>query len=682
MEESDKQIESTENKVNEGKDKNEPINSNSVEDKQVNTIKTPSIDLDTSNLFYCINGVLPNNDVNIDLIYGPPKIDDENAYIDVTEPDRIIPINEITTKKRKFVDDAGWNKYGYELYEEADYEQAKTLPHNQRYDNTSLISPLFFVTSTKRQKEKKEKREKAVFDSSLNKPSEDLLTQLPPWSPEEKEILNEAIQTFGHNWRLVSEYMQSKNVSQRYMYECFDKGHLIDENEVSNLNTAEQRKNMKELKKLMKISEKKRQARHFEVFDRMKELLKKRENKPARTQSKRPSLQAHETHLQSQTKAGVDIKQLLNPIELSDFKYKMDTEAKNQLEYRQSLAFNSRLPLMRTMQQQHPFPASMHFPQNVRPRPPLSAAQAMLHQQSTLVQAQQQQAAALHKVQQSQHQGIPLQHRIRPPQVGVAGNMPSMRMPMNSGAAMFNPELKNLLQANQAAAAANGGIGINMNNVKNINQLGLNIMQAQRLSLNGANGQISYPNIQAAQLQALNGKGLNSAQLQASLAHQQQINNSNIARQVQFQMIQNQRKIQNQNNNAASLHSGQSAAALHAINNVHNAKFQAEQVRNRGQMVANSPELLAMQNAMRQQLLQAQMSANSANLQHNMVANQQAQQALHHGSPQLSQGSPGITSPLQQTGNLSNQNTHRLMNVINNNSPLMSPQHSANSNIK
>jgi len=333
---------------------------------------------------------------------------------------------------------------------------------------------------------------------------------------------------------------------------------------------------------------------------------------------------------------------------------------------------------MRTMQQQHPFPASMHFPQNVRPRPPLNAAQAMLHQQSTLVQAQQQQAA-LHKVQQSQHQGIPLQHRIRPPQVGVAGNMPSMRMPMNSGAAMFNPELKNLLQANQAAA--NGGIGINMNNVKNINQLGLNIMQAQRLSLNGANGQISYP-IQAAQLQALNGKGLNSAQLQASIAHQQQINNSNIARQVQFQMIQNQRKIQNQNNNTTSLHSGQSAAALHAINNVHNAKFQAEQVRNRGQMMANSPELLAMQNAMRQQLLQAQMSANSVNLQHNMVANQQTQQGLHHGSPQLSQGSPGITSPLQQTANLSNQNTHRLMNVINNNSPLMSPQHSTNSNIK
>jgi len=332
VEENSKQIENTANKLNEEKDKNESTNNNLIiEEKQVNTTKTPSIELDSSNLFYCINGILPNNDVNIDLIYGPPKIDDENAYIDVTEPDRIIPINGIITKKRKFVDDAGWNKYGYELYDEADYEQAKTLPHSQRYDNTSLISPLFFVTSTKRQKEKKEKREKAVFDPTLHKPSEELLTQLPPWSPEEKEILNEAIQTFGHNWRLVSEYMQSKNVGQRYMYECFDKGHLIDENEVNNLNAAEQRKNMKELKKLMKISEKKRQARHFEVFDRMKELLKKKENKPIRTQSKRPSLQAHETHLQSQTKAGVDIKQLLNPIELSDFKYKMDTEAKKSI---------------------------------------------------------------------------------------------------------------------------------------------------------------------------------------------------------------------------------------------------------------------------------------------------------------------------------------------------------------
>jgi len=88
------------------------------------------------------------------------------------------------------------------------------------------------------------------------------------------------------------------------------------------------------------------------------------------------------------------------------------------------------------------------------------------------------------------------------------------------------------------------------------------------------------------------------------------------------------------------------------------------------------------QNAMRKQLLQAQMTAaNSSNLQHNIVTNQQTQ-AIHHGSPQLSQGSPGITSPLQQTTNISNQNTHRLMNVINNNSPLMSPQHSANTNVK
>jgi len=103
--------------------------------------------------------------------------------------------------------------------------------------------------------------------------------------------------------------------------------------------------------------------------------------------------------------------------------------------------------------------------------------------------------------------------------------------------------------------------------------------------------------------------------------------------------------------------------------------------------MTNSPEILAMlerqnQNAMRQQILQAQMSANSAGLQHNIVTGQQTQQALHHGTTQLSQGSPGITSPLQQTGNISTQNTHRLMNVINNNSPLMSPQHSANTNLK
>jgi hypothetical protein len=412
-------------------------------------------------------------------------------------------------------------------------------------------------------------------------------------------------------------------------------------------------------------------------------LLKKKENmKPVHTPSKRPSLQAHETHLQSQNKAGVDINHLSNPLQLSSLKYKMDTEAKNQLEMQRQSLYNSRL---RSIQQQQ-FNNSMHFQQNVRPRPPLNAAQTMsMHQQNSFAAQQQAAAAAaMHKVQQAHHQGLPLQHRIRPPQVGGADNIPPVRMPMNSNA-MFNPELKSLLQANQAAANANGNIGINMNNVKNINQLGLNIMQAQRLSLNGANGQIPYPNLQ---LQALNGKGMNNAQIQASLMHQQQLNNSNIARQVQFQIMQNQRKMQNQTNGTAPLHSGQSAAALHAINNVHNAKFQAEQVRNRGQqIVANSPELLAMierqnQNAMRKQLLQAQMTAaNSSNLQHNIVTNQQTQ-AIHHGSPQLSQGSPGITSPLQQTTNISNQNTHRLMNVINNNSPLMSPQHSANTNVK
>jgi len=163
-----------------------------------------------------------------------------------------------------------------------------------------------------------------------------------------------------------------------------------------------------------------------------------------------------------------------------------------------------KLPLMRSMQQQHPFPASMHFPQNVRPRPPLNAQAMSLHQQSTIVQQQQAAAAAaaaMHKAQQAQHQGLPLQqHRVRPPQVG-ANNIASMRMPMNSNG-MLNPEIKNLLQANQAAAA-NGGIGINMNNVKGINHLGLNIMQNPRLSMNGVNGQIPYPNIPAAQLQGI-----------------------------------------------------------------------------------------------------------------------------------------------------------------------------------
>lgn len=66
------------------------------------------------------------------------------------------------------------------------------------------------------------------------------------------------------------------------------------------------------------------------------------------------------------------------------------------------------------------------------------------------------------------------------------------------------------------------------------------------------------------------------------MAHQQF--NPNIARQVQIQMMQHQRKFQNQNNNS-NIHAGQSAAAMHAINNVHNAKFQNEQMRNRGQMV-------------------------------------------------------------------------------------------------
>lgn len=63
--------------------------------------------------------------------------------------------------------------------------------------------------------------------------------------------------------------------------------------------------------------------------------------------SSRPSLQAHETHLQSQTKAGVNANQLYNPNQLSELKYKIDTEAKNQLEFQrqQQLAFNSRVSL-------------------------------------------------------------------------------------------------------------------------------------------------------------------------------------------------------------------------------------------------------------------------------------------------------------------------------------------------
>jgi len=72
--------------------------------------------------------------------------------------------------------------------------------------------------------------------------------------------------------------MKSKNINGRLIYECFEKGRLIDENEVGNINTSEQKKNMKELKKLLKISEKKRQAKFFNSFERMKELLKKKEN--------------------------------------------------------------------------------------------------------------------------------------------------------------------------------------------------------------------------------------------------------------------------------------------------------------------------------------------------------------------------------------------------------------------
>lgn len=139
---------------------------------------------------------------------------------------------------------------------------------------------IFYLSHAKKQKEKKEKREKAVFDPTLNKPDQEQINNLTPWSAEETEILNEAIQLYGHNWRLVAEYVQAKNINgtHRYMWECFEKGHLIDENEGNSINTAEQRKSVKEMKKLIKISEKKRQARHFEIFDRMRKLLKKKES--------------------------------------------------------------------------------------------------------------------------------------------------------------------------------------------------------------------------------------------------------------------------------------------------------------------------------------------------------------------------------------------------------------------
>lgn len=58
-------------------------------------------------------------------------------------------------------------------------------------------------------------------------------------------------------------------------------------------------------------------------------------------------MKSHETHLQSQTKAGIDIKQPpLNPTQLGALKYRHECEiAKSQMEYQrqQSLSFNNRV---------------------------------------------------------------------------------------------------------------------------------------------------------------------------------------------------------------------------------------------------------------------------------------------------------------------------------------------------
>ncbi|KAJ3343714.1 hypothetical protein HDU93_006626 [Gonapodya sp. JEL0774] len=184
------------------------------------------------------------------------------------------------------------------------------------------------------------------------------------WTPEEEEWLVSLAKTYHCNWSLVSELLFSQRLAHvfRSPWDCHDKYVQLEGPQASGAtpqNAADTSANgvvdvRRRDKKAKGADGLKKRERLLKAFEAIRRTVstKKRDPKPTGQQNRRVNLTAHETHLQSQMGAGIDVNvPPLDPLAMSALKAQQDAKVRQQQEAQrmaaaQQQAMNRAAPLI------------------------------------------------------------------------------------------------------------------------------------------------------------------------------------------------------------------------------------------------------------------------------------------------------------------------------------------------
>ncbi|KAI8977108.1 hypothetical protein BDF20DRAFT_913480 [Mycotypha africana] len=263
-----------------------------------NTIKnldpyTPIITLPMEDLGdFSANALFPDL-----LNYEPPNPDFNDPYFNELEFSQITPISRLSLENIKLkVPERYSRKRDVQgnpiLIRESITDNIKTLPKLERYNTTSLVSPLFAS---------RKQRDLPAQQPTAPKTPKDAQPSSVPWSEEDDLCLIPLIAEFSFNWDLICDAFNSARYPmtgyKRTAWECHERWRRKNlTNLFGQVNNAYTSKLIKELNRRpmsMGFDSAQKRQRQFGIFEAMKKTAKKREE--AETHSSTSSAPPHQT---------------------------------------------------------------------------------------------------------------------------------------------------------------------------------------------------------------------------------------------------------------------------------------------------------------------------------------------------------------------------------------------------
>ncbi|KXS21899.1 hypothetical protein M427DRAFT_281361 [Gonapodya prolifera JEL478] len=275
---------------------------------------------------------------------APPNPDDLTPRQEPVDT-AVVPVARFMTRKTRYVD-MKWDRSGKEAKSFKE-QPVRALQGELKYDSSVHGGQLFAPI-----RKGKDDRDKRFNEPQMYKPqhstnsSASLSLSMAPWTPEEEEWLVNLAKTYHFNWSLISELLYSQRLAHVYRspWDCHDKFVQLEGGQSAppptpnggdpSANAAlDARRRDKKLRGADGIKKRERLMKTFDAI-RKTASMKKRDLKPnIGQQPRRVNLTAHETHLQSQTMAGIDVAGApLDPLALSALKAQHDAKIRQQQE--------------------------------------------------------------------------------------------------------------------------------------------------------------------------------------------------------------------------------------------------------------------------------------------------------------------------------------------------------------